>query len=115
METQNAADATKIAEANAAALVAAKLEGYADAAAIVDLCLVAGVPAQAGKFIAEKKSAAEVMKSLVDAKAASQDATAINSAAMPADAAQGADKKATGKARPWSEVMAAIGGKKEKK
>lgn len=109
--------ATKIAEAKAleaAALATAKAEGYADAAHIVELCQLAGSP-DAVKYIGEKKTAADVRKALIDAKAAEQAKTTVDPSVMPGADAAGADSKQTGKAKPWSEIMSALGGKKEKR
>jgi signal peptide peptidase SppA len=124
MEDKNAADAIALATANleasklaatnlAAAVATAKLEGYAEAANIVELCAIAGSP-DAAKFIAARTPAADVRKALIDAKAAEQAKTAVDPSVMPGvDGTK--DKAPLGKAKPWPEIMSVLGGKKEKR
>lgn len=50
---------------------AARGEGYAEAAEIVELCTLAGRPDMAAQFVADKKTSAEARKLLMEAKAAS--------------------------------------------
>ena len=89
-------------------LAQARTDGFTDAAQIVDLCAIAGMPNLAAGFIGEKKSSAEVRKALLDAKAAGQ-TEELNTTLMP-----GADaKSAQGNAKPWSEVLTGLGFKKK--
>lgn len=115
METQNAADAARIAaEAEAhltTAIANAKHEGYADAGLIVDLCALSGRMDLAAGFLSEKKSADVVRKELIAAKAKGQVGTELNTSVMPGADASGKDKS-FGKAKPWGEVLSALGFKK---
>jgi signal peptide peptidase SppA len=96
------------------ALVAAAREaGLAEAGVIADLCAIAGMPGKAAGFIGEKKSADQVRKELLAAKVDSQKGTELSTSVMP-----GADAKVPdetqGKAKPWGDVLKALGiGKKE--
>lgn len=67
---------------DAAAVEAAREEGFAEAAEIVSLCAIAGRPALAADFIAERLPAAEVRKRLL-ALRAEQDGPEIRSHVLP--------------------------------
>ena len=110
METPNPADAKTPTPAEIEALLAqARTEGYADAAHVAELCVLAGKPDYIAAFISEKKSAADVRKILIDAKVKEQ--PELDPGVMPgADAA--AANKQPGKARPWKEVIGALAGRK---
>lgn len=87
--------------------------GYAEASQVVDLCILAGQPGLITKFIGEKKPSADVRKELIAAKAASQAGTEINPGVMPGVDAAASGGQSQGKAKPWGEVLSALGFKKK--
>lgn len=106
------AEATIPTAADIEAMVAqARTEGFSAAAEIVDLCAIAGTPVKAAQFIQEKKTVAQVRESLLAARVETQKGTELNTSVMP-----GVDAKATpetqGKAKPWGEILSALGIKK---
>jgi hypothetical protein len=111
MQTQNAAEATRAAEAEKlqAALETGKQEAHADTTAILDLCALTGRMDLAAAFIAAKKSPEEVRKELMAAKAANQ--PEVNTAVLPGGN-QAADPQ-QGKAKPWGEILSALGVRKK--
>ena len=57
-------------------------EGYAEAREIVELCVLAGLPARAAALLAKHASAAEARQYLIEARAA-EDGPEIRSHVMP--------------------------------
>jgi hypothetical protein len=114
MTEQEAADKAKaMADANTAAIEQARQEGHAEAGMIVDLCMLAGRPELTAGFLGEKKSANQVRKELMAAKAKSQDGQELNTGIMPgADTGAKPGSNSQGKAKPWGEVLSALGFKK---
>lgn len=73
---------------NAKLVAEARAAGFAEAQEIVELCSLAGQPAKAAAFIGERKSAADVRKTLLDERARSgEEGGEINNASMPGTAA----------------------------
>ncbi len=86
------------------AIADAKAAGFAEAGEIADLCEIAGQPAKAVAFLREKRSAADVRKSLLDDRAkAGEEGGEIASNPLPST---GATKEAK-PAKSLKEMMAA--------
>ena len=118
--TTGAAEATVPTAAEIEARVElARAAGYAEAQQIADLCAIAGSPARTVEFIGAKKSAADVKATLlqerVKANAGISSKTGapaeLQTGVMPGtDATAG---ESHGKAKPWSQVLEAVGLKKK--
>lgn len=94
----------------------ARAAGFGDAQEVVELCEVAGRRDLIAGFVGQKKSAADVRKDLLAARAAAAGGE-LNTGSMPGDDAKGADKsgKGQGKASAWGDVLAKAGIRSMKK
>jgi signal peptide peptidase SppA len=86
----------------------AREAGFAEAGVIADLCAIAGQPGKVVQFISEKKNAEQVRKDLLAAKVEEQKGTELNTAVMPGSDAAAAETT-QGKAKPWGDVLKALG------
>ncbi len=89
-------------------IATAKDEGYAGAAEVIDLCMIAGQPGKIAGFVAAKKSAADVRKELIAVRSGSEGAE-LNTTLMPGTDTGSKPSNQNGKARPWKEVLSALG------
>jgi hypothetical protein len=93
----------------------ARESGFAAAAEIADLCVLAGAPEKANDYITAKKTPSVVRAELMKAKAEAQKATAVDTTVMPGVDAKDTKPKA-GTAKPWKEILTGLGlAKKETK
>jgi signal peptide peptidase SppA len=88
----------------AAITAAAEAKGFLAAQEIVDLCAIAGKPAEAAGFIGARKSVAEVRAALMAAKVA-DDKTSAELNASVLLGAKNKEIEAQGKAQPWSKII----------
>lgn len=114
-----AAEANKPAAADVEKLVAdAHAAGFGEAGEIVELCAMTGFPAMAGEFITGRKPIKDVRAALMNARAEA-DKKALGGKELSTGVVPGADaanaNESQGKAKPWGEVMKALGLKKEGK
>lgn len=80
----NKADAAQAAAVDLEAVKAKALEeGYSQAAEIVELCTLAGVPAKASEFISQKLTVAQARKELLALRAAEDEKHEIRSHVLP--------------------------------
>ena len=88
--------------------------GRAEAALIANMCAIAGKPERVAEFLSAGKTSAQVGAELLAAKVAADKASAIDPSVMPGvDASVKTEKdQPQGKAKPWSEIMAKLAGKK---
>jgi hypothetical protein len=87
--------------------------GKAEHGEIIDLCAIAGDRAQALTFIKDGKTVAEVRTSLLAAKVAEQEKTAIDTAAKMGTQGQDVVNAPEGKAKPWGDILVSLGLKKK--
>jgi signal peptide peptidase SppA len=94
----------------AAITAAAEAKGFNAAQEIVDLCAIAGKPAEAAGFIAARKSVAEVRTALMAARVADDKTSAeLNASVLLGQKAK--EATAEGTPKPWGEVMGELAGR----
>jgi signal peptide peptidase SppA len=97
-----------------AAIAKAEAAGFARAVGIVELCSVAGVPAaKAAEFLQAGKTAQAVSTELLSAKVAADAKAPVDPSVMPGTDANTDKAVPQGKAKPWGEVLQALGLRKK--
>jgi hypothetical protein len=96
----------------------ARADGFNAATEIVVLCAIAGMPTKAAGFITSRAAIKDVQASLMAAKVEAEKGTEMVTGVMPGESAEKTKEgtAAHGKAKPWREVLRALGfAKKEEK
>jgi signal peptide peptidase SppA len=90
--------------------------GRAEASLIASMCLVAGKPEKVAEFLAASKTPIQVGADLLALKVAAEKGTEMQTSVLPGgkqgETGRPDDGEVQGKAKPWSEIMTALGFKK---